>query len=1050
MEPAEVENAVAIIGMAGQFPGASTIQQFWNNISQGIESLTRFSEEQLKIAGISESLIRSPKYVKVRGVLEGIEKFDADFFGMSAKEAQLTDPQHRLFLECAWESLEDAGYNPDTFPGLIGVYGGTGMSSYFLNNIYPNQSLRERHGDYLLHIGNEKDFLATRVSYKLNLKGPSLTIQTACSTSLVAVCVACNHLLTYQCDMALAGGVAISVPQESGYIYQEGMIYSADGHCKPFDADAKGTVPGNGVGIVVLKRLEDAIADRDHIYAVIRGYGINNDGMEKIGYSAPSVEGQADAILSAIEMSEVNPETIGYMEAHGTATFLGDPIEIKALTQAFRTHTQNKRYCALSSVKSNIGHLIEAAGIAGLIKAALSLHHKLLPPTMHFDTPNPNIDFAASPFYVNTHLKEWHAGPTPRRACVSSFGIGGTNANVVLEEKPVSLSTSSLRPGHLLVLSAKTPTALKTMAANLRDHLLKHPTLPMTKVAYTLQVGRKAFENRHFIVCDNAIDAISSLSECDVKTVSFKPSVVFIFPKSANMQLGQELYKQEPIYRHYLDKCSKYASHINHNIELFVAEYALAHLWQAWGVVPQAMIGEEIGEYVVACLTNEMTLEEALEIVSSEGQLPTLQRKELVDDPSRLFVEIKPDTTLAMLSKLGELWAAGVSVDWEGFNKHEEHYRIPLPTYPFEKKRYWIDPPTIVDKSQPIVSKEINISPEAIEASLLIIWQDYIGKESINVDDDFFRLGGDSLLAIQIICKINATFNTTLPFQTLLEFPSIAKLTTIIYQQLEAIQDTNGTLSSILVKLKEGRGEPLFLIHPIGGHVFCYKHLVECLAFKGPIYGIKAPHFREQSSSIEEIASYYIKAIQKMQPKGPYYLLGASFGGLIGYEIARQLKEADQSIGILAMLDIIRPESNPQQSADDMSMLALLIELFEGKPVSDIKELPLKDQIRRLMDSMGLGELSFSEQEKVFEQVKIHCHALRLYHPKPYHGKVIFFQAKEQFFRTKNISLGETWKDLVEAIEVYEVPGNHLSMLMNPQVKILASLLNFYYNPPSI
>ncbi|MCC3433252.1 MAG: polyketide synthase, partial [Microcoleus sp. PH2017_04_SCI_O_A] len=443
---------IAIVGMAGRFPGAKNVDEFWQNLRDGVESISFFSEQELESFGIDESVVRDPRYVKARAVLADIELFDASFFGLNPREAEITDPQHRFFLESAWQALENAGYNSETYEGAIGVYAGAGsFNTYFLNNLYPNRQLRESVGDFQLTIANEKDFLSTRVSYKLNLKGPSVTVQTACSTSLVAIGMACQSLLNYQCDMALAGGVSIGVNQKTGYFYKEGMILSPDGHCRAFDANAQGTVSGSGVGIVVLKRLEEAIADGDYIHAVIKGCAINNDGALKVGYTAPSIDGQAQAIADALAIAEIPPETVSYIEAHGTGTPLGDPIEIAALTQAFSVDTKKKGFCAIGSAKTNIGHLDTAAGVAGLIKTVQALKHQLIPPSLHFEQPNPQIDFANSPFYVNTQLSEWKAGKSPRRAGVSSFGIGGTNAHVVLEEAPIAEASGESRPSQLLV-----------------------------------------------------------------------------------------------------------------------------------------------------------------------------------------------------------------------------------------------------------------------------------------------------------------------------------------------------------------------------------------------------------------------------------------------------------------------------------------------------------------------------------------------------------------------------------------------------------------------
>ncbi|OYE06089.1 type I polyketide synthase, partial [Nostoc sp. 'Peltigera membranacea cyanobiont' 232] len=421
---------IAIIAVAGRFSGAKDIESFWHNLRDGVESISWLTDEELINSGVSLDLLNHPNYVKASSVLSDIELFDANFFAYSAKEAELIDPQQRLFLELAWEAVEKAGYDPQTYNGLIGVYGGVGMSRYLLNNLYPNHQLLATIDPIQLGISNDKDFLPTRVAYKLNLTGPAVNVQTACSTSLVAVHVACQSLLNGECDIALAGGVTLSIPQKIGYLHQEGMILSPDGHCRTFDAKAQGTIAGSGAGIVVLKRLKDAISDRDYIHAIIKGSAINNDGAMKVGYTAPSVSGQAAVIGEAQALAGVDAETISYIEAHGTATPLGDPIEIAALTQAFNQTTDKKGFCAIGSLKTNLGHLDTAAGVAGLIKTVLALQHKMLPPSLHYQTPNPKIDFANSPFYVNTTLTEWKTNNTPRRAGVSSFGMGGTNAHV--------------------------------------------------------------------------------------------------------------------------------------------------------------------------------------------------------------------------------------------------------------------------------------------------------------------------------------------------------------------------------------------------------------------------------------------------------------------------------------------------------------------------------------------------------------------------------------------------------------------------------------------
>ncbi|MBV9789976.1 MAG: polyketide synthase, partial [Chloroflexi bacterium] len=528
---------IAIIGISGRFPGATSVQEFWHNIQSGSESVTVLSDEQLRAAQVGPDLFNHPRYVRSKPLLEDIELFDAGFFGYSPREAEIMDPQHRFFLECAWEVMENAGYTADTFAGAIGVYAGAGMNSYLLFNLGTNRDFIESVGTAQTVFANDKDYLATRVSYKLNLKGPSLTVQTACSTSLVAVHLACQSLLHAECDLALAGGVSINVPQQAGYLHEEGGILSPDGHCRAFDASAQGTVPGSGVGVVLLKRLDDALADGDTIHAVIKGSAINNDGALKAGYTAPSVDGQAQVITEALAMAEVNPETIGYVEAHGTGTPLGDPIEVLALTKAFRASTQRQGFCALGSVKTNIGHLDAAAGVVGLIKTVLALTHRQLPPSLHFTQPNPQIDFAASPFYVNTDLRSWStpAPGVPRRAGVSSFGIGGTNAHVILEEAPpVPVPAPITDRPQLLVLSARSEAALDTATAQLQAALAAQPDLALTDVAWTLQQGRTPLAYRRALVVHDHTDAVAALATPSRWTTAYQdgsaPRVAFLLP----------------------------------------------------------------------------------------------------------------------------------------------------------------------------------------------------------------------------------------------------------------------------------------------------------------------------------------------------------------------------------------------------------------------------------------------------------------------------------------------------------------------------------------
>ncbi|HLF24978.1 MAG TPA: SDR family NAD(P)-dependent oxidoreductase [Anaerolineae bacterium] len=895
-------DGIAVIGLAGRFPDARNVDEFWQNLVAGKESISFFSDEELLASGIDPVLLKDSNYVRARGVLGDADRFDAAFFGLSPKVAELMDPQHRVFLECAWEALEHAGYNSNTYPGRIGVYAGGSMNTYLLTNLYSHLDLVASAQGLQAAIGNDKDSLTTEVSYRLNLRGPGVTVQTSSSTSLSAVHIACQSVLNYECDMALAGGVSIHFPEKAGYLHHEGGPTSLDGHCRAFDAKAQGFVSGHGVGLVVLKRLAEALDDGDTIYAVIKGSAMNNDGSLKVSYMAPSVEGQVEVVALAQAIAGVDPETISYIECHGTATALGDPIEVAALTQVFRDRTDKKHFCALGSVKTNIGHLDSAAGVVGLLKTALALHHQLLPPSLHFESPNPQIDFENSPFYVNTQLREWHTNGHPRRAGVTSLGMGGTNAHAVLEEAPPAEPSSASRPWQLLLLSAKSSAALENATDNLAAHLKAHPDLKLADAAYTLQVGRWTFDHRRAVVCRDRAEAVTILETrdphgmwTDMQEPHTRPLAFMFTGQGAQYpNMGRELYETEPVFRDHVDRCCdllqphlgldlrsllypdhiderrktedeshssfvlRHSSETDHALDqthytqpaLFVIEYALARLWMAWGLKPQAMIGHSIGEYVAACLAGVFSLEDALRLVAARGRLmqslppgamlsvplseeelrpwldgklslaannapglsvvsgpadaiaelearlverevkcrrlhtshafhsammdpildafaaevrrvrlqpPTLPfisnltgawitaeeatdpaywtrhlrqpvrfaegLRTLLQEPERVLLEVGPGQTLSTLARqnidrggkqvalpvlrhpqsaqsdiafilttLGKLWLAGVEIDWAGFYAYERRQRVPLPTYPFERKRYWIEP----------------------------------------------------------------------------------------------------------------------------------------------------------------------------------------------------------------------------------------------------------------------------------------------------------------------------------------------------------------------
>ena len=645
--------SIAIVGMAGRYPMSPDLDSFWSNLIAGRDCITRLSMEEALAEGLDARVLNHPNYVRAKGVLDESLNFDAGLFGFSPREAEIIDPQQRHFLECSMAALEDAGIDPERVYGSIGVFGGQAASTYI-------HALRmdPRNADVPIDqimIGNDKDFLTSRTSYKLNLKGPSVAVQSACSTSLVAVTLAYQSLLDYGCDVALAGGVCVTFPEKDGYVFEAGGTHSPDGYSRTFDSRPSGMVGGNGVGVVVLKRLEDAIADRDHIHAVIRGAAINNDGSVKIGYTAPSVDGQAEAISTALALGDIDPETIGYVEAHGTATRLGDPIEVAALTKAFRRRTAKTGYCGIGSVKTNIGHLDAAAGMAGLMKAVLAMQHSKIPPTLHVETINPQIDFESSPFYVCRTVTPWPAGDTPRRASISSFGIGGTNAHVILEEAPpTEPADAPTRDLSVLTLSANSGAALKRASVRLAEFLRAHPATEIANAAHTLQSGRKTWKHRLAVVSGSAAEAADLLEHGAAPRVvrgqaAAAAQVAFLFPGQGAQHVGmaRQLYGAEASFKATVDRCADLLRpEISRDIRdlifapdsdavaateldqtrttqpaLFVIEYALAQLWMSWGIAPSGMLGHSIGELVAACVAGVMDLPDALRLVARRGAL---------------------------------------------------------------------------------------------------------------------------------------------------------------------------------------------------------------------------------------------------------------------------------------------------------------------------------------------------------------------------------------------------------------------------------------------
>lgn len=642
---------IAVIGMELKVPGAENTEEFWENLCKGKESLRFFSDEELLEAGVSKEELEHENYRNCAFDLDGIKNFDAPFFGFTLKEAVFMDPQQRMMLQSAWKLMESAGYTTDEYDGEVGVFVGTGTSKYLLKNIMNHYDLDKSKDIRQIWMGNDVSYASTNISYALNLKGPSVNVHTACSTSLTSVVLACQSLLNYQCDMAIAGGCSISLPQQVGYMYQEGEVLSKDGHCRPFDKDGTGTLESSGVTLVMLKRLEDALEDADNVIAVIKGYSYNNDGNAKVGFTAPSVEGERNAIKRAQILSEIDEETITYVETHGTATPLGDPIEIQALTEAFREGTDKKNFCALGSVKANIGHLDCAAGTASMIKACLMLQNKKLVPLINFNEPNSAIDFENSPFYINKELNDWYPDCGVRRSGVSSFGIGGTNVHLILEEAINQKKVFSNKKEHLLTWSAKTKGSFDRIKNQLIEYLESNQTEDFRNLLYTMNIGRKKMRYRNSLVCENENDLIFKLknSMYSLKTdKNNEEDIVFMFPGQGSQytNMAQGLYEQFTVFRTEMNRCMKILEEqYNYDLKqllmndhpddstvlinetahthatMFVVEYCTAKLLIHLGIQPKVILGHSIGEYAGACIAGVFSLEDALKIIVARGQI---------------------------------------------------------------------------------------------------------------------------------------------------------------------------------------------------------------------------------------------------------------------------------------------------------------------------------------------------------------------------------------------------------------------------------------------
>ncbi|MDF9761649.1 3-oxoacyl-(acyl-carrier-protein) synthase/thioesterase domain-containing protein/acyl carrier protein [Peribacillus simplex] len=1121
---------IAIIGMASRFPGAKTPCEFWDNLIAEKESGYTFNENELEKSGVKKDSYNKNEYVKRGVVLEDIEYFDADFFEFTPNDAKLTDPQQRIFLECAWEALEVSGYPSNANPRNIGVYGSMSPSTYLLRNICQSKEYGKDILSYPVMLGNDKDFLSTRVSYKLNLTGPSLSIQTACSSSLVAVHVACQSLINGECEMALAGGVSITVPQQTGYLYKEGGTLSKDGYCRSFDDEATGTVKGNGCGIILLKPLEKALEDRDTIHAVIKSTAINNDGRLKIGFTAPSPTGQANAIHEAIEMAGITPEDIEYIETHGTGTSLGDPIEIKALSDAFST--TKKQFCAIGSVKPNIGHLDAAAGIANVIKATMVLKENTIPKSIHYKTPNKKIDFQNSPFYVNESLQRRNKENPLVYAGVSSLGMGGTNAHAILQKAPERITETQVGP-HILILSAKPENKLEQMIDQLQQHIKTHPNQTLSDIAYTLAVGRKVFDARTYMVChdkeelldeckSNQREQTNQVSETNLKTYTFSISA------TANRKYYVQLYNELNAYRLRVDDLIQQIetkSNINslkknllesdhedfrssrEDILLqFVCLHSIAKLLLDLGIHPTKInCSDQISDFVAASIVGIWSTDKVIDsllnklygladrqqvistskgikVISSSGR----DIQAVISNPDSHWIErcsvsdpkgftehlFKKEVTMfsipimnpesspafAFLDLMGKMWILGTEIDWSLLYDNQAVGRIPLPTYPFDKKKFWIDIDSNFEKETK--TDNINIGSEqndSLEKQITYIWEKSLDIEGILPDDDFFlNLDGDSLTAIDIIADIKSKLNIIVSMEEFMTHSTLKSLITHL-QTLHQSQNLFKLNSEqIVLKIKDGtQPRNLFFIHPSGGTVMIYNQLAKYLNEHPTLYGIQFPVELLNSSnlSMEQLAERYISEIRKVQPKGPYLIGGYSFGGNLALEMALQLQQQGEQVSDLIMIDSFVPSTYNSQNIDNekfvKSFPILVNALFRSKKslgnkmIEQLQEQTLDEMIESLCKLNVIPkEFPVSDLKQFFEIWCINIQILQKYKPQSkFMGSILIFDAIERGSDLNDLTkyLGELdiskeeWKNYIDGnLNVISLSGDHYSIFNIP------------------
>jgi malonyl CoA-acyl carrier protein transacylase len=1273
----EVE-PIAIIGLSCRFPKAENLEAFWRLLRNGLDGITEVPPERWDVSKFYDPAPATAGKANTcwGGFLEKIDQFDAGFFGITPREAERMDPQQRLLLEVTWEALENGGILPSQLSGTpTGVFIGISNSDYARLMARDIASINAYNGT-----GTSFAIAANRISYFFNLKGPSLAIDTACSSSLIAVHYACHSLQSGESNLCFVGGVNAILSPEATVYFSQARLMAADGRCKTFDDTADGYVRGEGCGVIILKRLSDAIKDGDNIHAIIRGTAVNQDGLTN-GITAPNGPSQQAVIRQALNKANILPSQISYVEAHGTGTPLGDPQEFKSLKAVLLEGRQLDELCYIGSVKTNIGHLESAAGIAGLIKVVLSLKHQEIPPHLHLKHLNRYISLEETPLRIPTECQPWTTVQESRLAGVSSFGFGGTNCHIILEESPIRVKSQkpqvknqggAERPLNLLTLSAKNETALRELAKAYQTYFQFHPEASLADVCFTANTGRTHFEHRLALIAESTLqigeqleaflgkEQVSSFLEGQV-TRKKPPRIAFLFTGQGSqyVHMGKQLYETQPFFRQTLDQCEdilrphlrkpildviypESTKELNSSVidqtaytqpALFAIEFALAQLWQSWGIKPDVVMGHSVGEYVAATVAGVFSLEDGLKLIANRGRLmqqlpdggemlavmasekqvslliapykgkvsiaaingpfsivisgaaeairavkevlelegvkakplqvshafhsplmePMLADFEAVahqvtysqpriplisnvtgcreseniatakywvnhvhqpvmfaqsmetlhQEGYEVFLEIGPKPILLgmgrqclpenvgvwipslrcvqsdwqqMLYSLAELYVRGVKVDWSEFDRDYSRSKVELPTYPFQRQRYWIDAESsfqavqtpapsrkaspkvpITLQGRPSTLNSTYVSPRTqIEKNIAQILEEALGIQPIGIEDDFFELGGDSLLAIQIISRLSQEFKVKLNQSQLMETPTIAKLVCLLDKNDGNYSSENPSLSSLVKIQASGSQLPLFLVHPASGNAFGYLDFSKYLELDRYIYGIEDPglHGDLESRSFPEKARFYIDLIRSVQPQGPYHVAGYSYGGNMAFEMAVQLTKEGQEVAFLGMLDSFPPSAYENIFIDDTRLLAALWHMtgliFDKQPRDWLGELQQVEADRQieyvvqqlLEDSSGIPLPKAFVQQSTLMVAMNNFRQLHDYKPQEvYAGQITYFVAEEKIptslsdllnYQIPDDLIKDGWGKLaIQPIETYLVPGHHFTMF-NP------------------